>query len=59
MKFSGKDRDAEMGLDCFGGRYFASGGRFVSPDRPFAALGGYVCVEAGRDPGLSAHEELN
>jgi RHS repeat-associated protein len=33
MKFTGKERDAETGLDYFGERYFSSAqGRFTSPD---------------------------
>ena len=33
MKFTGKERDAETGLDYFGARYFSSAqGRFTSPD---------------------------
>ncbi len=36
-KFTGKERDAESGLDDFGARYYASNlGRFVSPDLIFA-----------------------
>ncbi len=36
--FTGKERDAETGLDYFGSRYYASGlGRFVSADKMFAA----------------------
>ena len=36
IKFTGKERDAETGLDYFGTRYMASAqGRFTSPDRPF------------------------
>jgi RHS repeat-associated protein len=32
-KFTGKERDAESGLDYFGARYYASNmGRFMSPD---------------------------
>jgi RHS repeat-associated protein len=32
-KFTGKERDAESGLDYFGARYYASSmGRFMSPD---------------------------
>ncbi|HLJ87177.1 MAG TPA: RHS repeat-associated core domain-containing protein, partial [Candidatus Angelobacter sp.] len=32
-KFTGKERDAETGLDYFGARYYSSGvGRFVTPD---------------------------
>jgi RHS repeat-associated protein len=32
-KFTGKERDAESGLDEFGARYYASGlGRFMTPD---------------------------
>jgi RHS repeat-associated protein len=32
-KFTGKERDAESGLDFFGARYYASSmGRFMSPD---------------------------
>jgi RHS repeat-associated protein len=32
-KFTGKERDAESGLDYFGGRYYGSSmGRFMSPD---------------------------
>lgn len=32
-KFTGKERDAESGLDNFGARYYASGfGRFMTPD---------------------------
>ncbi len=35
--FTGKERDAETGLDYFGARYFSGAmGRFVSPDAPFA-----------------------
>jgi RHS repeat-associated protein len=38
--FTGKERDAESGLDYFGARYYASSmGRFMSPDSPgFAHL---------------------
>jgi RHS repeat-associated protein len=37
QKFTGKERDAETGLDYFGARYFsAAQGRFTSPDKPFA-----------------------
>ena len=33
MNFTGKERDAETGLDYFGARYFSSAqGRFTSPD---------------------------
>jgi RHS repeat-associated protein len=32
-QFTGKERDAETGLDYFGARYFSSAqGRFTSPD---------------------------
>jgi RHS repeat-associated protein len=35
--FTGKERDAESGLDYFGARYYVSNmGRFMSPDKPFA-----------------------
>ena len=35
--FTGKERDAETGLDYFGARYFSGAqGRFTSPDSPFA-----------------------
>ena len=37
VKFTGKERDAETGLDFFGARYMSSAqGRFTSPDAPFA-----------------------
>ncbi len=37
FKFTGKERDAESGLDNFGARYYGSAlGRFTSPDKPFA-----------------------
>jgi len=37
VKFTGKERDSETGLDYFGFRYFSSPqGRFTSPDEPFA-----------------------
>jgi len=37
QKFTGKERDAETGLDFFGARYFSGAqGRFTSPDAPFA-----------------------
>ena len=37
QKFTGKERDAETGLDYFGARYFSGAqGRFTSPDAPFA-----------------------
>jgi RHS repeat-associated protein len=36
-QFTGKERDAETGLDYFGYRYFSSAqGRWTSPDEPFA-----------------------
>ena len=36
-KFTGKERDAETGLDYFGARYFSgTQGRFTSPDKLFA-----------------------
>src|SRR5256885_13481603 len=32
-KFTGKERDAETGLDYFGARHYANGlGRFITPD---------------------------
>jgi RHS repeat-associated protein len=35
LKFTGKERDAETGLDYFGARYFSGAqGRFTSPDEP-------------------------
>ncbi|MBV9760502.1 MAG: RHS repeat protein [Acidobacteriaceae bacterium] len=35
QKFTGKERDAESGLDYFGARYYGSSmGRFMSPDHP-------------------------
>ena len=37
VKFTGKERDAESGLDYFGFRYYSgSQGRWTSPDEPFA-----------------------
>lgn len=36
QQFTGKERDAETGLDYFGARYFSGAqGRFTSPDKPF------------------------
>ncbi len=36
-RYTGKERDAESGLDYFGARYYASNmGRWTSPDVPFA-----------------------
>jgi RHS repeat-associated protein len=36
LKFTGKERDSETGLDYFGARYFSSAqGRFTSPDGVF------------------------
>jgi len=36
-KFTGKERDAETGLDYFGARYYGNWlGRFLTPDKPFA-----------------------
>jgi len=38
FKFSGKERDAESGLDYFGARYLSSSmGRFISPDPLFSS----------------------
>ncbi|OHE79781.1 MAG: hypothetical protein A2107_00020 [Verrucomicrobia bacterium GWF2_62_7] len=35
VRFTGKERDAETGLDYFGARYMSSAqGRFTSPDKP-------------------------
>ena len=40
QEFTGKERDAETGLDYFGARYMsAAQGRFTSPDEPFADQG--------------------
>jgi RHS repeat-associated protein len=40
-KFTGKERDAETGLDYFGARYFSSAqGRFTSPDEITGKVGG-------------------
>jgi RHS repeat-associated protein len=37
IQFTGKERDAETGLDYFESRYFSDAqGRFTSPDVPFA-----------------------
>ncbi len=36
QRFTGKERDAETGLDYFGARYMSAQGRFTSPDKPFA-----------------------
>ena len=37
LLFTGKERDAETGLDYFGARYYSGAqGRFTSPDAPFA-----------------------
>lgn len=37
QRFTGKERDAETGLDYFGARYLSGvQGRFTSPDAPFA-----------------------
>ena len=37
VKFTGKERDTETGLDYFGARYYSGAqGRFTSPDKPFA-----------------------
>lgn len=37
LHFTGKERDAESGLDFFGARYYGSSmARWISPDRPFA-----------------------
>ena len=37
VKFTGKERDSESGLDYFGARYYSGAqGRFTSPDAPFA-----------------------
>jgi RHS repeat-associated protein len=37
IKFTGKERDAESGLDFFGARYMSSAqGRFSSPDEPLS-----------------------
>ncbi len=39
LKFTGKERDTESGLDYFGARYYGSNmGRFMSPD-PFLNSG--------------------
>jgi RHS repeat-associated protein len=37
LRFTGKERDSETGLDWFGARYFSGAqGRWTSPDLPFA-----------------------
>jgi len=43
LRFTGKERDAETGLDYFGARYYGSGiGRFTTPDDDTVAAGGTV-----------------
>ncbi len=38
VKYTGKERDFDTGLDYFGARYYSGGlGRFTSADEPFAA----------------------
>jgi len=47
-KFTGKERDAETGLDYFGARYYGSSiGRFVSPDE---FVGGPLDAFSPADP---------
>jgi RHS repeat-associated protein len=47
-KFTGKERDAESGLDYFSARYYSSGyGRFLSPDE---FTGGPVDAFSASDP---------
>jgi RHS repeat-associated protein len=49
LKFTGKERDAETGLDYFGARYFsAAQGRFTSPDE---FTGGIVDPFTGQQVG--------
>jgi RHS repeat-associated protein len=51
VRFTGKERDAETGLDYFGARYLSAGmGSFTSPDGAPLHLGHLVklaCKRAG------------
>lgn len=45
QKFTGKERDGETGLDCFGARYFSGAqGRFGSRD-PYNVAGAQTLEE--------------
>ena len=58
-KFTGKERDAESGLDYFGARHYASTmGRFISPDRYNVTLTRQG-LEAGGLPPEAADAFLN
>jgi len=49
QEFTGKERDAETGLDYFGARYFsAAQGRFTSPDELIGGVGGAYEVGGSR-----------
>ena len=55
-KFTGKERDAETGLDYFGARYYGSNiGRFLSPDEfaggPVSAFDGRTAIPGAGGPG--------
>ena len=59
VKFTGKERDAETGIDSFGARYLSSAqGRFTSPDRynPMLIKQG---LDAGGLPGPMTASLLN
>jgi RHS repeat-associated protein len=56
VKFTGKERDAETGLDYFGARYFSGAqGRFTSPDLPLIDQGNAGQTE--RFPGLAVRPD--
>jgi RHS repeat-associated protein len=49
QRFTGKERDAETGLDYFGARYYSGAqGRFTSPDEFIGGIGGAYEVGGSR-----------
>ena len=57
-KFTGKERDAETGLDYFGARYMSSAqGRFTSPDPKNPMMNAQMMTLAGL-PGEAAHAHM-
>ena len=61
LRFTGKERDTETGLDYFGARYMSSAqGRFTSPDEFVGGVGGAYAVGGSRtqQPGPLPYADL-
>jgi RHS repeat-associated protein len=59
-KFTGKERDAESGLDYFGARYYGSNmGRWMSPDNGYTEIAGMTFISDLNKVAASGINQIN